>query len=164
VGLADALLSEPPALLLDEPFGGLDPLQRHEFRTIIRELAQSGIAVLFSSHVLPEVEELADRVLILHQGVARALGTQDELAGQLQRCTSYRIKINAPSTSFEEDLRNEFPGIAVKALSESVWELEALEESSRSALFSWLANRQEATLEFSPVLPRLEDLFRSTVS
>ena len=67
VGLAAAILHDPPVLLLDEPTHGLDPLQVVAFRSLVRELAPSG-AVLLSSHILAEVVEQADRVLALHHG------------------------------------------------------------------------------------------------
>jgi len=79
VGLADALLANPPALLLDEPFAGLDPLQRKDFRQMLKELAVDGKAILFSSHVLAEVEPIADRILVLHKGFALAEGTLPDL-------------------------------------------------------------------------------------
>lgn len=67
VGLAQALCGEPEVLVLDEPTNGLDPRQTAEFRETLRRLAQ-GRTVIFSSHLLPEVQALCDRVLILHQG------------------------------------------------------------------------------------------------
>ena len=67
VGLAQALCGEPEALVLDEPTAGLDPRQTAEFRHTLRELAQ-GRTVIFSSHILSEVQALCDRVIILHHG------------------------------------------------------------------------------------------------
>lgn len=67
VGLAAALLHDPPLLILDEPTSGLDPNQVIEIRQLIRSLGQSHI-VIFSSHILAEVEAIADHVLILHKG------------------------------------------------------------------------------------------------
>ncbi len=67
VGLADALLAEPPILILDEPTAGLDPGQVREVRQLIRELGREH-TVLLSSHVLPEVEAVASKVIILAGG------------------------------------------------------------------------------------------------
>jgi len=78
VGLADALLHGPKVLILDEPTVGLDPAQIRETRSLIRELAQEH-TVMFSSHILPEVEATCQRILIIHQGRIIASGTAAEL-------------------------------------------------------------------------------------
>ena len=67
VGMAQALLHEPEVLILDEPTAGLDPNQIHHVRTLIRELGQSN-TVLLSTHILQEVEAVADRVIFIHEG------------------------------------------------------------------------------------------------
>jgi ABC-2 type transport system ATP-binding protein len=67
-GLLLALLGEPELLLLDEPTSGLDPLIQQEFHHILRERAEAGTAVMLSSHVLSEVEHVADRVAIIRSG------------------------------------------------------------------------------------------------
>jgi ABC-type multidrug transport system ATPase subunit len=79
VGLASALLHDPPALVLDEPTNGLDPTQVHETRSLVRELAADR-TVLLSSHILTEVEKLCDRVVIIAGGVVKADGSPSELA------------------------------------------------------------------------------------
>ncbi len=71
VGLASALLHDPPVLVLDEPTNGLDPTQIREARTLIRNLAKDR-AVLVSSHILPEVEATSDRIIIMAAGLVRA--------------------------------------------------------------------------------------------
>ena len=78
VALADALLHDPPVLILDEPTVGLDPAQIRETRSLIRSLAPAH-TILFSSHILPEVEAICDRILIIHQGRLIASGTAEEL-------------------------------------------------------------------------------------
>jgi ABC-2 type transport system ATP-binding protein len=78
VGLADALVANPPILILDEPTSGLDPNQRRKMKELIRELAAAH-TVLFSSHILAEVADVASRILIIHQGRLRADGSLREL-------------------------------------------------------------------------------------
>jgi len=68
VGLACALLHQPPLLVLDEPGNGLDPLQAAQLRELIRERAEAGCGVVLSTHLLPEVTAVCDRVAILHEG------------------------------------------------------------------------------------------------
>jgi len=80
VGLAQAILHRPRLLILDEPSVGLDPTQIVEIRNLIRRLAKFS-TVLFSTHILPEVEALCDRVIILMNGQVRADARLAELAG-----------------------------------------------------------------------------------
>ena len=75
LGLARALVHAPSVLLLDEPASGLDPRSRVELRTIVRGLAEAGAAVLVSSHVLAELDELADRAVIVSGGRTVAVET-----------------------------------------------------------------------------------------
>ena len=79
VALVAALASDVPLLLLDEPTSGLDPLMEQVFAEQVREWASGGGTVLLSSHILSEVERLADRVTIIREGRAVESGTLDEL-------------------------------------------------------------------------------------
>ena len=83
--LAQALLHNPPILILDEPMSGLDPTSRWQMKNIIRQLAQKDITIIFSSHILREVEDIATTIGIINQGVIAKLGRpqdlQDELSG-----------------------------------------------------------------------------------
>jgi ABC-2 type transport system ATP-binding protein len=78
VGLADALLADPPVLILDEPTAGLDPAQIRETRKLIRELGREH-TILLSTHILPEVEMTCDQVIIIHRGRIAASGSLSEL-------------------------------------------------------------------------------------
>jgi ABC-2 type transport system ATP-binding protein len=83
VGVLLALLGDPDLLLLDEPTSGLDPLIQQEFQHMLRERAEAGTAVMLSSHVLSEVEHIADRVAIIRSGrllMAESLATLREKA------------------------------------------------------------------------------------
>jgi ABC-2 type transport system ATP-binding protein len=80
IGIAQALLGDPAVLILDEPTNGLDPAGIREMRELIRHLADDrGLAVFVSSHILAEVEKIADRVAIVHRGKTLATGTLAEL-------------------------------------------------------------------------------------
>ncbi len=81
LALAVALLGDPAALILDEPANGLDPEGIAWLRGLLRDYARSGRTVLYSSHVLPEVEQLADQVVIMHRGRLVRQGTLAELTG-----------------------------------------------------------------------------------
>ena len=79
VKIAQALVHDPRVLILDEPLNGLDPLQREAIIALLRRLSEQGIATLFSSHVLSEVERVADRVLVLVNGRLVAEGSPPAL-------------------------------------------------------------------------------------
>jgi ABC-2 type transport system ATP-binding protein len=82
LGLAQALLHSPPLVILDEPMSGLDPLGRSLVRDVILNLKQDGVTVLFSSHVLPDIETLCDRVVIIASGAVVAQGTVTDLTAE----------------------------------------------------------------------------------
>lgn len=79
IGLAQALLSDPQLLILDEPTTGLDPVARKEMRDLLVQLRAQGKSLLISSHELLEVELISDRVGILYEGVVQTMGTIAEL-------------------------------------------------------------------------------------
>jgi ABC-2 type transport system ATP-binding protein len=80
VGLAQALLNDPLLLLLDEPTSGLDPLGRHETLGLVRDLArESGVTVLFSTHILSDIERVCERIAVLHHGRLLASGELADL-------------------------------------------------------------------------------------
>ena len=92
VGIAVALLPAPEVLLLDEPTSGLDPLQRMEMRGLLRELAEEH-TVLLSSHILPEIEAVCPRVIILSRGRMAADGTKGELVRRLGGASHVRLEV-----------------------------------------------------------------------
>ncbi len=79
VGLAQALINNPPVLILDEPTVGLDPNQIIEIRTLIKKLGKKHTVIL-SSHILPEIQAVCDRIIIINKGTVAADGTADEIA------------------------------------------------------------------------------------
>lgn len=81
VGLAVAILHDPQILILDEPVSGLDPNQLSDIRVLIRELAVNR-TIIFSSHILSEVELICDRLLVIHEGQRKAFDSLDTLQAQ----------------------------------------------------------------------------------
>jgi gliding motility-associated transport system ATP-binding protein len=94
VGLAQAIVHEPPVLVLDEPTSSLDPKQRHEVRELIMAL-KGRHTVILSTHILPEVSEVADRVVIIDRGKVMAIDTPARLAERLRARESVRLEIGA---------------------------------------------------------------------
>jgi ABC-2 type transport system ATP-binding protein len=82
VGLADTLLADPPVLILDEPLSGLDPVQQEETLKTVKELGGQH-TVLFSSHHLPDVEKVCDRVIIIHRGRIKFDGKLSQIAASV---------------------------------------------------------------------------------
>ena len=78
LGLANALIHNPPILIFDEPMSGLDPLGRHQVKSLIQELKEEGKTIFFSSHILSDIEELCDRIAIIHKGDLLYTGTLDD--------------------------------------------------------------------------------------
>lgn len=83
VGMAQAILHRPPLLVLDEPMAGLDPASRYEFKAIFRSLRSAGTTIFFSSHILSDVQDVADRIGILNRGELVHVGTFDELRARV---------------------------------------------------------------------------------
>ena len=79
IGLAQAMINDPDLLILDEPTSGLDPIGCREIKDLITFLQKRGKTVIVSSHLLGDVEDICNRVLILYGGNIRAVGTLDEL-------------------------------------------------------------------------------------
>ena len=107
VGIVQALCHDPDVLILDEPTTGLDPLVQREFLTLIGEAAGRGAAVLFSSHVLPEVERVATRVAIIRAGRLTTMSTVDDLLDRARRRMELRFAEPVPAGVFDG-----VPGVA----------------------------------------------------
>jgi len=82
IGLAQALMHDPKLVLLDEPLSGVDPIGRKEIRDLIYRLKEQGRTIFFCSHILSDVEDVCDRVAILHHGKLLKLGPMDQLLGR----------------------------------------------------------------------------------
>jgi ABC-2 type transport system ATP-binding protein len=96
--LAQSLLHDPEILILDEPTDGLDPNQKHEVRQLIKRMGQDK-CIIFSTHILEEVEAVCTRAIIIDQGRVVADGTPDDLKGRAKRAGSVRVKIAGSSGS-----------------------------------------------------------------
>jgi len=79
IGLAQALINDPELILLDEPTSGLDPIGTREMKDMILRLKAEGKTVVMCSHLLADVQDVCDRIAILHQGELKELGRVDEL-------------------------------------------------------------------------------------
>jgi ABC-2 type transport system ATP-binding protein len=94
LGIASSLLRQPRLLLLDEPTTGLDPAGMRDMRDLVRRLADEGITILLSSHLLNEVEDLCNRVAIIRKGGIVYEGPLKELLATA--ATGYRLRVTDP--------------------------------------------------------------------
>jgi ABC-2 type transport system ATP-binding protein len=102
IGLAQALLHDPQILFLDEPTAGVDPIGSRQMRDLMLKLRDEGKTVVFSSHLLEQVEEVSDRVVILHQGQKLCEGPLDEL---LELPNAIEIRIEDVNQSCETEIK-----------------------------------------------------------
>ena len=109
VGIAQALLNDPPVLILDEPTIGLDPKQIHEVRELIKELAGKHTVVL-STHILPEVEQTCHRVIIIDHGKIVAVDTPQNLRTQVQGTSRIFVEVEGPAAEIVSTLKA-LPGV-----------------------------------------------------
>jgi ABC-2 type transport system ATP-binding protein len=85
IGLAQALINDPEFLILDEPTSGLDPIGTRQVKDLLLELGRRGKTILLSSHLLADVEDVCDRMVVLYGGRIRAQGTVEELLADTER-------------------------------------------------------------------------------
>jgi ABC-2 type transport system ATP-binding protein len=154
LGIAAALLRRPRLLILDEPATGLDPAGMRDMRTLIRRLADDGITVLLSSHQLPEVQELCDRVAIVDSGRVVYEGALSEL--RRQGGAGYRMRTTDERRALE--IARAQPGIEAAAAGEQGLGFQA-EEAAVGELTLALGRAGVGTLALTPELATLEDLF-----
>ncbi len=164
VGLAQALLGRPPLLILDEPTIGLDPAQIVEIRELIRQLAGDHTVIL-SSHILPEVSQLCQRVIIINRGQIVASDTPANLTHQLNREARVHLSVKGPLAEVQAAIAA-VPGVkAVQGLGDGTFTLEAdLDLEVRPELARCIVQRGWDLLELKTQEFTLEDVFINLVT
>ncbi len=148
LSLAQALLGRPELLILDEPMSGLDPVGRRDVRDLILAEKERGTTVFFSSHIIPDVETICDRVAILVDGTVRAVGEVRELVA---------LEVDAYELSFvgRDEAALETPLLASHRGSDAWWVRVASEH--RDELIRELADSGARLVALSPVRSTLEE-------
>jgi ABC-2 type transport system ATP-binding protein len=119
VKLAAALVNNPDLLILDEPLNGLDPIARFEIIALLRQLANKGVTIIVSSHILSEVESLTHRIVLIHCGNVLAEGEIQEIRGLIEnQPLTYRIATPAPRAVARELIELECV-LSIKVVDES---------------------------------------------
>lgn len=165
VGFAQALLGDPKFIILDEPTVGLDPNQVIEVRNLIKSL-KKGHTVIFSSHILSEVSEVCDRVIIINKGDIRAMDTIENLERSYNANLTLHIKVKG-SKSTAASVIETADGIkeilSIDDEGNDIWSfavlLEGDGESIRDSLMGELISNKVSIMEIYTEKPDLEDVF-----
>jgi ABC-2 type transport system ATP-binding protein len=105
VGIAQAIIHDPALVILDEPNNGLDPAQIKEMRALIREL-RTRHTVLLSSHMLPEISQTCDRLMVIHAGELRFVGTEAELSAKQDNTRRYMVELTGDADLIDRTVRD----------------------------------------------------------
>ncbi len=163
VGLAQAILHNPDVLVLDEPTAGLDPKQIIQTRELIKELAGSHTIIL-STHILPEVSQTCQRVVIINKGKVVAVDTPDNLTARIRGSETMYVQVDANGADAQGAL-SQVPGVRQIAVTETRGPVTGFEIDSepgrdvRRELASAVVTRGWGLLELRPMRMSLEDVF-----
>ena len=161
VGLAAAILHEPSALILDEPTDGLDPNQKHEVRTLIRELAKER-TVLLSTHILEEVEILCSRVIIIAHGKILADATPSELLAKSRYDRAVSIQVtDSISARAALDGMHGVTGFEQNAIDGRLYVFTKTKLRTDEAIAERLRQRHVTFTDLRVERGRLDEVFRS---
>lgn len=155
LALTRALVHGPRVLLLDEPASGLDPRSRVELRDILRGLAAAGAAVLVSSHILTELEGIADRVVLISGGVAVAEHAMADL--RASATSPYRVRATEPSMLTDALSRANIQFSTVDGGAE----LPPMSEASAADTLAALVGAGVRVVAFEPLASNLESVYLS---
>jgi len=151
VGVIQALMHHPELLLLDEPTFGLDPLVQHEVLQLVAQARTAGATVFFSSHILSEVQEIADRVGIIRKGKVVEVAQTESLINRALRRAHVRFK-----QPVEPQVLANVPGISILSQADNL-NVTLQVEGEMDGLIKALANFP--VLDFETEHPSLEEIF-----
>jgi ABC-2 type transport system ATP-binding protein len=156
IKLAQALVHDPELLLLDEPTNGMDPKGRDEMLALVRDIASNKqIALILSSHLLPDVEFACDHVVVLHKGAIATQGPIAALKGTSARV--YELRVKGDDVRLAEALRSE--GIECHGEPGDVMRVFVPEGHGSEVLFQVAARHGMQVRHLRPSVPTLEDVF-----
>jgi ABC-2 type transport system ATP-binding protein len=161
VGIGQSIVHKPPVLILDEPISGLDPVQIVEMREMILAL-RGKHTIIVSSHILPEISQTCDRILVIQDGRLVATGTEEELTGRLTGAHRLEVHVRG-NRDMAVALIKEIDGVVScepRDSSESVHELRVeAEKDVREALSQEIVQSGMGLLQLSPGEAELEAIF-----
>jgi ABC-2 type transport system ATP-binding protein len=168
VGLAQAIIHNPEVLVLDEPTAGLDPKQIIETRQLIRELAGTHTIVL-STHILPEVSQTCQRVVIINKGRVVAVDSPENLTSRMQGASIIFVQADGPVAEVQAALQG-LQGVTRVSPSEptgapATFEVDTEKGTDvRREIASAIVSRGWGLLEMRPLRMSLEDIFLSVIT
>jgi len=154
IGIAQAIINDPEVVFLDEPMSGLDPLGRREVREVIVSLKEQGVTVFFSSHILPDVEVLCDRVAILRKGRLQAVGALEEILSM--KIEAHEIILTRVKPQDANQLKSMCDALTVIG---DRLHLRASSSKQVQAVLAYALANDAELISVNPVRPSLEDYF-----
>jgi len=168
VGVARTMLHNPEVLILDEPANGLDPQARIEMRELLLRLADMGKTLIVTSHILPELARICNRVAIITQGKLRAFGTLDDIMRELRQQRTFEVQVaNARQVAdvggvLRSALDAPEQSTVVEATTEGLVRFETRRSDAElAAILARLVEARVAIAQFREVPKDLEDAFLS---
>jgi ABC-2 type transport system ATP-binding protein len=166
IGIARTLLHDPEVLILDEPANGLDPEARIEMRELLLRLAGFGKTLIVTSHILPELSHICDRVAILHRGQLKALGTLDEVTRQVQQTRTIEVQVSGQDqlARAESTLKESIADVSeiTTSSAESMLRFRSAQvDSELGATLKRLIESNVHVVQFREVAGNLEEAFLS---
>ncbi len=162
LGMAQAILHGPELLILDEPMAGLDPASRYQFKAIFKELSRRGTTIFFSSHILSDVQDLANRIGILNAGRLMHLGTTAELEAKMRLAKQVDVVLSVDSGRWRDlTLSVDVKGVTQIAPNRFLFELneDVNVEKTIDAIIRGLLKADCKIRSIFPVTPTLEELY-----
>ena len=158
LGLAQALTGNPDLLILDEPLSGVDPIGRTEIKMIISSLKKKNISILLSSHILPDIEEIADRVGFINRG---KLVLEDDMISIISKYQKKFSLVFKCSDSFSKLIKKR--GFKAKKSGIDLWKITG-DRDELNPVFSSLVKSNCQVLSFAPSFSTLEQMFINVIN
>ena len=149
IGFASAIIHNPKFLILDEPMSGLDPMGRYAFKNMMKEINEKGTSIFFSSHIIPDMEDICDKVIVVKNG--KFVKELDKNEIKYFATTGYNIIFKTNNIENFEDLK-------VMQIDENIFSLKTNKDDIDVFLLK-LKEKNAEILDIEPQKKNLEDLF-----
>ncbi len=154
LGIAQAIINDPELIILDEPLSGLDPIGRKEIKDIILLMKRRGKTIMFSSHILPDIEMIADRVCIINKGKIMGTGYINDIIKRQLKEIDMEVLIDDPKCL--EEYRNKCKFFAER---DNIIYMTIEDENTARAIIKTVKDQNGKILSYVPRESKLEDYF-----